>query len=92
MSASKAVSKKTASAGKGKPSSEDIRRLAGPVADHTVISILETGATLTDVEVAVIHARGEGEYDVTGHTLSGTAALVAGILSKDDLYAPNEER
>ena len=62
------------------------------VGDHTVIAILETGASLADVEVAVIHARGEGEYDVTGHTLSGTAALIAGILLKDELYAQDEDR
>ena len=73
-------------------SSQEIRQLAGPVGDHTVIAILETGASLADVEVAVIHARGEGEYDVTGHTLSGTAALIAGILLKDELYAQDEDR
>ena len=36
----------------GLVSSQDIRRLAGPVADHTVIAILETGASITDLEVA----------------------------------------
>lgn len=68
-------------------SSQEIRRLAGPVADHTVIAILEIGASATDVEVAVIHARGEGEYDVTGHTVSGKSALVSDLLLKDELYA-----
>ena len=58
----------------GLVSSQDICRLAGPVADHTVIAILETGASITDLEVAVMNARGEGEYDVTGHALSGKAA------------------
>jgi hypothetical protein len=73
-------------------SSHEIRQLAGPVADHTVIAILETGASITDLEVAVMQARGEGEYDVTGHALSGKAALVSDILAKDDLYTSDEER
>jgi hypothetical protein len=73
-------------------SSDDIRRLAGPVADHTIIAILETGASITDLEVAVMYARGEGQYDVTGHALTGNAALVADILAKDEIYAPVEER
>lgn len=72
--------------------SQEIRRLAGPVADSTVIAILETGASATDLEVAVIRARGEGEYEVTGHTLSGKAALISDILSKDELYTSDEER
>ena len=73
-------------------SGQEIRQLAGPVADHTVIVILETGASITDLEVAVIRARGEGEYDVTGHALSGKAALASDILAKDELYASDEER
>jgi hypothetical protein len=73
-------------------SSQEMRRLAGPVADNTVIAILETGASITDVEVTVIRARVEGEYDVTGHTLSGRAAMVSDILSKDELYTHEEDR
>ncbi len=73
-------------------SSQEIRRIAGPIADHSVIAILKTGASVTDLEVAVIHVRGEGEYDVTGHTLSGKAALISDILSKDELYTSDEER
>ena len=75
----------------GLVSSQDIRRLAGPVADHTVIAILETDASITDLEVAVMHARGEGEYDVTGHALSGKAALVSDILANDELYAREDD-
>lgn len=73
-------------------SSQEIRRLAGPVADHTVIAILETGASITDLEVAVMSSRGEGNYDVTGHALSGKAALVSAILANDELYARDDER
>ena len=75
----------------GLVSSQDIRRLAGPVADHTVIAILETDASITDLEVAVMHARGEGEYDVTGHALSGKVALVSDILANDELYAREDD-
>jgi hypothetical protein len=40
----------------------------------------------------VIRARGEGDYDVMGHALSGKAALVSDILAKDELYTSDEER
>jgi hypothetical protein len=74
-------------------SSDEVRRLAGSVADHTVIAILETGATIADLEVAVIYARGEGNYvDRAGHPLSGKAAQISDILAKDELYAPSNER
>jgi hypothetical protein len=73
-------------------SSDDVRRLAGPVADHTIIAILETGASIADLEVAVIYARGEGNYvDRVGHPLSGIPAQVSDILAKDELFAFNEE-
>jgi hypothetical protein len=74
-------------------SSDEIRELAGPVADHTVVAILETGASIADLEVAVTFARGEGDYvDRLGHSLSGKAAQVSDILAKDELYAINNER
>ncbi len=73
--------------------SEEVRRLAGPVADHTVLAILETGASIMDLEVAVIYARGEGDYvDRAGHPLSGKAAQLSDILAKDELYAVSNER
>jgi len=74
-------------------SADEIHQLAGLVADHTIIAILETRASVADLEVALIYARGEGDYvDRLGHPLSGKAAQVADILAKDELYAPNEER
>jgi hypothetical protein len=74
-------------------SSGDIRRLAGPVADHTVMGILEIGASIADLEVAMSYARGEGsEVDRAGHPLSGKAAQIADILAKDELYLANNER
>jgi len=72
-------------------SAEDIRHVAGGVSDHTVMEILGVSPTFEDVEVAVIHARGEGsDVDRLGHTLSGAAAQVFDILTRDDLYM-NEE-
>ena len=38
-----------------------------------------------------MRSRGEGDYDVPGHALSGKAALVSDILAKDELYARDEE-
>ena len=74
-------------------SSDEIRELAGPVADHTIVAILETGASIADLEVAVVYARGEGDYvDRAGHPLSGKAAQVSDILAKDEVYAVNNER
>ena len=73
--------------------SDDIRRLGGPVADNTVAAILATGASIADLEVAVIYARGEGDYvDRLGHPLSGTVAQLTDILARDELYATNDER
>ncbi|MDP1587041.1 MAG: hypothetical protein Q8M07_04830 [Prosthecobacter sp.] len=75
------------------PSSDEIRELAGPVADHTIVAILETGASIADLEVALIYTRGEGDYvDRRGHPLSGKAAQVSDILAKDELFAMDEER
>lgn len=74
-------------------SREDVYELAGRVADRTVIAILETGASVTDLEIAAVHARGEGDrVGRLGHPLSGKAAQVADILAKDELYAVNIER
>lgn len=74
-------------------SSAEIRELAGRVSDHTVVAILETGASIADLEVAVAYARGEGDYvDRLGHSLSGKAAQISDILAKDELYAVNNER
>jgi len=74
-------------------SGDEVRQLAGPVADHTVIAILETGASISDLEVALVYARGEGDHvDRLGHPQSGKVAQVSDILAKDELYAINNER
>lgn len=74
-----------------KLSSEEIRKLAGPVSDRTVVAIMETGASIADVELAVFYASGEAEYEVTGRPLTGKAALVADILEQDEVYLDIEE-
>jgi hypothetical protein len=74
-------------------SSDEIRHLAGPIADHMVVAVLETGATIADLEAALIYARGEGNYiDRLGHPLNGKVAQLADILANDDLYAVDDER
>ncbi len=74
-------------------SSDEIRHLVGPIADHTVVAILETGATIADLEAALIYARGEGNYiDRLGHPMTGKVAQVADILANDDLYTAEDER
>ncbi len=73
-------------------SSDEIRHLVGPIADHTVIAILEAGATIADLEAALIYARGEGNYiDRLGHPMTGKVAQLADILANDDLYTAEEE-
>jgi hypothetical protein len=74
-------------------SSDDIRHLAGPIADHTVMAILEAEASIADLEAAVIYARGEGDYvDRLGHPLAGKVAQLTDILAMDEFYATNNER
>lgn len=74
-------------------SSDDVRSMVGPVADHTLLAILGCGACLEELEVATAYVRGEGsELDRTGHPLSGKAAQVYDILGADPLYADEETR
>lgn len=72
---------------------EDIRRLAGPVADYTIVAVLDTATSIADVEVAVIYTRSEGDFTSrAGHPLAGAATQVADILTRDELYASPDER
>ena len=67
------------------PTSDEMRHLAGPIADHAVVAVLETGATIADLEAALIYARGEGNYiDRLGHPLNGKVAQLADINAADD--------
>lgn len=66
------------------PKGEDVQRLFGPMADHTVVEILETGARLSELEhVAMLLAQ---EDDVAGarrKPLTGAAAQVFDIVMND---------
>lgn len=70
---------------------EDVRRICGDIADHKVVSILESGARIDELEEAVAWvAAGE---DISGeHRLpvSGKAEQLCGILLADEDY--DEER
>ena len=57
------------------PSAEDVRRLFGEISAHDIAEILESGATLNDLEEVSAHLAGEtdvmGELErpLTGHAL-----------------------
>lgn len=71
---------------------EVVRHYLGPVSDHTIVEILEVGPSEEDLEVASMFASGVGNrVDKLGHTLSGTAAAVYDIISRDELYLTNED-
>jgi hypothetical protein len=68
-------------------SADDVRHFTGPIADHTILEILSLGPTAEDLEVAVIHAQGEGDIaGIEGHTLLGKSAQIYEILSMDEVY------
>jgi hypothetical protein len=70
---------------------EQVRGLCGELLDDTVAKIIESGATLAELETALAWAKGQD--DVMGEAeepLSGAAAVVFDLLaSEDDLF---EER
>lgn len=70
---------------------DEIRRMVGPVGDHTALEILGLRPTGTDVEVAMAYALGEGHIaDIEGHPLAGLPARVYEILLADELYQDDE--
>jgi hypothetical protein len=74
-------------------SSEEVRHLVGPVADDTVLAILESQASVEDLEVAASYMQGEGSaLDRAGHPMIGKVARLYDILSSDALYTNAEER
>jgi hypothetical protein len=74
-------------------SSDEVRHLVGPVADHTVLAILECQASVEDLEVAAGYVQGEGSaLDRAGHAMASKVAQLYDILSSDDLYANADER
>jgi len=68
-----------------------VRHLVGPVADDTVLAILETGASVEELEVVSGYLQGEGnDLDRVGHPLAGKVAKLYDILTADELYANSE--
>ena len=68
-----------------------MRHLAGPVADHTVVEVLEMQPTVEELQIAALHARGQiGHPDKSVEELSGTAALLYDILMQDESYQAEE--
>jgi hypothetical protein len=73
------------------PTRDDIIHLLGDVSDHKVVEVLETGATLEQLEEAAAWLAGES--DIMGEErlpLSGAAAKVYDIIARDEL--PERER
>jgi len=72
-------------------SSTEVRHLVGPVADDTILAILESGASIEELEVVASYLQGEGnEVDRLGHPMTGKVAQLYDILSADELYANSE--
>lgn len=65
--------------------SDDIRRLLGEIDAHKVVEILESGATLADLEEVAAHLA--LETDVMGELerpLTGRARTIYELLRRDD--------
>lgn len=74
------------------PGKDDVVRLLGPVGDHTVVEILEAGASLEELELVAM--RLAQENDVMGDMrkpLSARAARIYDIVMRDPLYAEARE-
>jgi len=73
------------------PTRDDVIHLLGDISDHKVVEILETGATLEQLEEAAAWLAGES--DVMGEErlpLTGASAKVYDIIARDEL--PVRER
>jgi hypothetical protein len=73
------------------PTRDDVVHLLGDISDHKVVEILETGATLEQLEEAAAWLAGES--DVMGEErlpLTGAAAKVYDIIARDEL--PERDR
>ncbi len=73
-----------------RPTLSDIAKLVGDDDPEKLARILATGATITEIEKAVLWASGADDvFGEAPHPLEGAAALVYDILTAD---APEEER
>jgi len=78
----------TANGGISGLTSEEVRRICGDLSDWKVSAILETHATIGDLEAAVAWL--VGEDDVMGEerrALSGASARIYDILAADEEFA-----
>ena len=64
--------------------SETVRRLCGDILDETVIAILETGASVADLETALTWRDGRDDDTAEEHPLSGAAQAVYDLLTADE--------
>jgi hypothetical protein len=72
-------------------SSTQVRHLVGQVADDTILAILESGASIEELEVVASYLQGEGnQVDRLGHPMTGKVAQLYDILTADELYANGE--
>ena len=72
-------------------SSTQVRQLVGPVADDTVLAILETGASVEELEVVSSYLQGEGnDLDRLGHPMTGKVAPALRHPDADELFANSE--
>ncbi len=74
------------------PTRDDVIHLLGDISDHKVVEILETGATLEELEEAAAWLAGES--DVMGEErlpLAGAAAKVYEIIARNEEMENNRD-
>ncbi|MEQ8507853.1 MAG: hypothetical protein RIF37_17960 [Rhodospirillaceae bacterium] len=70
---------------------DEIAKILGDEREDKLVAVISTGATIEEIERAVIYVNGDG--DILGkqeHPLIGAAADVYDILVQDDLFAAND--
>jgi hypothetical protein len=74
-----------------KPMKHDVVRLFGDLTDQFITEVLETGATLEDLEEAAAYLFGETDGVADARIpLGGTAATVHDIVIKEQRFAPRD--
>jgi hypothetical protein len=70
---------------------DEVRHFAGPIADHSVVEILELRPTVEQLEIAALHARGQSvRPEKAAEELSGLAGLLYEVLMQDEIYLPED--
>ena len=70
----------------------DITRLFGNLADHTLMQILETGATLEQLEAVALWLAQEDDVLAKARVpLVGIRARIVSLLEQDSAYDPEQE-